>query len=95
MCRTLYNMFTGRARWEAWTLRAAPVAGRLLRRIGRGFPGVAGPALVAVGLGLAWLPLGVVAAGVILWAVDWRLGEEPTAPVRAAGYDPARLRPVA
>lgn len=61
-----------------WLVERAPVvAGTLLRRIGRGFPGVVGPMLVAVGLGMAWLPLGIVAAGAILWAVDWRIPDEP------------------
>jgi hypothetical protein len=80
---------------DALMLRAAPVAGGLLRRVGRGFPGVAGPVLVSIGLGLAWLPLGVIAAGAILWAVDLRLGGEPASPVRVAGRDPGRLRSVA
>lgn len=84
-----------RRRLGALTLRAAPVAGTLLRRVGRGFPGIAGPLLVSIGLGLAWLPLGVIAAGAILWAVDWRIGDEPAAPVRVAGRDPGRLRSVA
>lgn len=70
--------------------RAPVVAGVLLRRVGRGFPGVVGPLLVAVGLGMAWLPLGVIAAGAILWAVDWRLPDEP-----AQAEDRHRLRAVA
>lgn len=80
---------------RAWIARRGPeMAGTLLRRIGWGFPGVAGPALVAIGLGMAWLPLGVVAAGAILWAVDLRLAA-PSRPVRVAGRDPGRLRQVA
>lgn len=74
-----------------WMSERAPVvAGVLLRRVGRSFPGVAGPLLVAVGLGMAWLPLGVIAAGAILWAVDWRLPDEP-----AQAEDRHRLRAVA
>lgn len=81
---------------RTWLNQRAPaLAGSLLRRVGRGFPGVAGPALVAVGLGLAWLPLGVIAAGAILWAVDWRISEAPARSVRVAGRDPRRLRQVA
>lgn len=75
--------------------RGPEVAGVLLRQVGRGFPGVVGPLLVAVGLGLAWLPLGVVAAGVILWAVDLRLDDAPPRAQRVAGRDPKRLRSVA
>lgn len=59
-----------------WAVRAAEWAGVLLRRLGRGLPGVLGPLLVCVGLGLAWLPLGVVAAGAVLWLVDLRLPDE-------------------
>lgn len=60
-----------------WLQHRAPIlAGTLLRRVGRGFPGVVGPLLVAVGLGMAWLPLGVIAAGAILWVVDWRIPDE-------------------
>jgi len=78
-----------------WLKRRGPeTAGVLLRRAGRGVPGVVGPLLVAVGLGLAWLPLGVVAAGGILWAVDLRLGDAPATPRRVAGRDPGRLRQV-
>lgn len=36
----------------------------------------AGCAVVAVGLGMAWLPLGVIAAGVTLVAGAQRLGRE-------------------
>lgn len=82
---------TGRR--ERWQIRAAEIAGRLLRRVGRGLPGVLGPLLVAVGLGLAWLPLGVIAAGAILWAVDWRMPDEPARPQRVHFGD-GRLRAV-
>lgn len=62
-----------------WLAERAPeLAGNVLRHLGRGAPGVLGPILVAVGLSLAWLPLGVVAAGAILWLVDWRIPDEPT-----------------
>lgn len=70
---------------ERLAVAAASVAGRLLGGLGRGLPGVLGPALVAVGLGLAWLPLGVVAAGAILWVVDWRIpNPRPVEKVRYA-----------
>lgn len=81
-----------RRRVAVFTLRAAPVAGVLLRRVGRGFPGVVGPLLVSIGLGLAWLPLGVIAAGAILWAVDWRLPDEPARPATRAPHRPPYLR---
>lgn len=81
---------------RTWLSQRVPaLAGSLLRQVGRGFPGIAGPTLVAVGLGLAWLPLGVIAAGAILWAVDWRIGDAPARPVQVAGRDPGRLRQVA
>lgn len=82
-------------RWrERVALAAVDVAGRVLRHTGRSLPGVAGPVLVAVGLGLAWLPLGVVAAGAILWAIDWRIPDESarTRPRYFDGRD--RLRAV-
>lgn len=72
---------------------APVVAGRLLRRVGRGVPGVLGPLLVAVGLGLAWLPLGVIAAGGILWLVDWRIPDAPAESARVHFGD-GRLRAV-
>lgn len=49
---------------------------RVVRALGVRVPGVAGAVLVAVGLGLAWLPLGVVAAGAFLLLIDRRV---PTA----------------
>lgn len=51
----------------------AAVAGAAVRRIGHGLPGIGGPVLVAVGLYMAWAPLGVVFAGVALWALDRRV----------------------
>lgn len=41
-----------------------------MNRIGRGAPGILGPLLVAAGLWLAWPPLGVIALGLTLWALD-------------------------
>lgn len=81
-----------RERWQVW---AAEAAGRLLGNLGRGVPGVVGPLLVAVGLALAWLPLGVVAAGVILWALDWRIPSAASKQPRADfGDGRDRLRAV-
>lgn len=77
---------------RAWRLRAAWVAGAALRVVGRGVPGVAGPLLVAVGLGLAWLPLGVVAAGLILWLVDLRIPDEQPRPVSGDPRRPGNRR---
>lgn len=79
-----------------WQVRAADVVGRLLRGAGTTLPGVAGAVLVCVGLGLAWLPLGVVAAGVGLLVVDWRLaGVARKAPQRQRWPDGReRLRAV-
>lgn len=74
-------------RTRAWKLRAAEVAGVALGRLARGVPGVLGPLLVAVGLGVAWLPLGLVSAGAILWLVDLRIPDEQP---RAVSGDPRR-----
>lgn len=52
---------------------AAVAAGRLVGGLARGLPGVAGPLLVAYGLWLAWVPLGFIAGGVLLLAVDRRV----------------------
>ncbi|WP_163553033.1 hypothetical protein [Candidatus Frankia alpina] len=46
----------------------ATVVGTVLR-IG---PGIAGPALVAAGIGMIYLPAGLIAAGGVLWLIDWR-----------------------
>lgn len=48
-------------------------AGRVLRSVGRGIPGTVGPLMVAVGLWLAWPPLGVIALGLTFWALDRRV----------------------
>lgn len=48
-------------------------AGAAVRTVGKGFPGIVGPLLVCAGLWLAWPPLGVIALGLILWALDRRV----------------------
>ena len=48
---------------------AAAAAGRVLRFS----PGLAGPALVAVGVGWIYLPAGLIVGGLILWLADWRM----------------------
>lgn len=73
----------------AWTLRAAEAAGGVLRRLARGLPGVVGALLVCAGLTLAWLPLGLMAAGGFLLLVDWRM---PDAPARRPTYVDGRDR---
>lgn len=55
--------------WQAATGAAAAGAGTGLR-LG---PGVLGPLLVSYGLWLAWAPLGFVAMGAFLIAVDRRI----------------------
>lgn len=77
---------------QRWTLRAAGAAGTLLRHAGRLLPGIIGPALVAVGVGMIWLPLGVIAAGAALWSYDLLV----PAPVRpkTRQFGDGRPRPV-
>lgn len=62
-----------RPRWDQATARLATAAGVLVGRIGRSLPGVGGPLLVAAGLWMAWPPLGLVFAGLALWALDRRV----------------------
>lgn len=62
-----------RARLSRLPVRVAAPAGRVARVALLGATGVGGPVLVCVGLGLAWAPLGFVAAGVFLLAADRRL----------------------
>lgn len=62
-----------RKRREAAAASLATWSGIALRRIGKSLPGTMGPALVVIGLaGWSW-QLGVVVAGVILWALDRRV----------------------
>lgn len=58
---------------NAFRLRAAAVAGSAVGTIGRGLPGMAGPLIVSIGLGMAWRPLGVVFFGAVVWALDRRV----------------------
>lgn len=81
-------------RREKWATRVADLSGRLLRRTGRTLPGVLGPALVCIGLGLAWLPLGLMAAGAVLWLVDWRIPDEQATPRLRYADGRDRLRAV-
>jgi hypothetical protein len=60
---------------RAAALRLASGAGRLSRHvltIAPDVPGIAGASLVVLGLGMAWRPIGFVAAGAFLLLVDWR-----------------------
>jgi hypothetical protein len=81
---------------ERWQVQMAERVGRVLRAAGTTLPGVVGASLVCVGLALAWLPLGVVAAGGALLVVDWRLADvsKPVRPPRRADGR-QRLRSVA
>lgn len=81
---------------ERWQVQTAERVGRVLRAAGTTLPGVVGAVLVCVGLALAWLPLGVVAAGGALLVVDWRLAGAAK-PARPARWPDGRqrLRPVA
>lgn len=54
--------------WTAAVGHFAAAAGRATRTV----PGIGGALLVCYGLGLAWEPLGYVAAGAFLLFVDWR-----------------------
>lgn len=62
-----------RPRWDAVLGAVADVAGALVRNVGRGLPGVAGPVLVAYGLYEAWRPLGFITLGVFLLLLDRRV----------------------
>jgi hypothetical protein len=50
-------------------LTVAEVAGKATRRA----PGILAAGAVCFGLGLAWLPLGFIAAGIYLHAIDWKM----------------------
>lgn len=62
-----------RLRGNAAVVALASVAGAAIGLVGRSVPGVLGPLLVAAGLWMMWPPLGVVCAGVVLWALDRRV----------------------
>lgn len=62
-----------RSRREQAAAAAAAWFGTAIRKVGVSLPGVGGPLLVALGLWMAWRPLGVVFAGVVLWALDRRV----------------------
>jgi hypothetical protein len=57
----------------ALSAQLAAAAGRGLAILGRSIPGVLGPFGVAVGLWMAWRPLGVIFAGAALWLLDRRV----------------------
>lgn len=52
---------------------ASLTGARMLGGALRSAPGVVGASLVCAGLALAWVPLGLVAAGVFLLALDRRI----------------------
>lgn len=58
-----------RPKWAAAAGWVAEALGHATRTL----PGVGGALLISYGLGLAWLPLGFVAAGVFLLALDRRI----------------------
>lgn len=62
-----------RPRWDAALASAAELAGTALRHVGRGLPGVVGPLLICYGLHEVWRPLGFIAAGLFLLALDRRM----------------------
>ena len=62
-----------RPRWDVAVARLAGWSGTVVRQLGRGLPGVAGPLLVSAGLWMAWAPLGVIFAGAALWLLDRRV----------------------
>ncbi len=53
--------------------RAAAAAGAALHLIGKGFFGIMGPLVIAVGFWMAWPPLGVIVLGLALLAADRRV----------------------
>lgn len=62
-----------RRRGNSARLRAAELAGTALRMLGvagKSVPGVLGPIAICVGLGMFSLPLGIIAAGAFLMALD-------------------------
>jgi|GEM_PF-2972478 len=77
---------------DRWVVRAAGAAGTTVRWAGQVLPGVVGPVLVAVGLGMIWTPLGVIAAGAALWAYD--LVSAGPVPRRVHHFGDGRPRPV-
>ena len=56
---------------KTW-LRAAELAGDAVRGLGRTWPGIGGAACVCVGLGLMYVPLAFLAAGLFLLVLDNR-----------------------
>ncbi len=62
-----------RSRRNDLTAKVAAFAGAAVRRVGVSAPGIGGPLLVAAGLWMAWRPLGLVFAGIVLWALDRRV----------------------
>lgn len=74
-------------------VRAAGAAGTVLRWAGRLLPGVGGPVLVAVALGMMWLPLGLLAAGAALWSYDL-VASGPVRARRVQHFGDGRPRPV-
>jgi hypothetical protein len=62
-----------RPRWDAALGTAADVTGALVRNVGRGLPGVAGPLLIAYGLYEVYRPLGAITLGVFLLLLDRRV----------------------
>lgn len=62
-----------RSRQKDFAGKLAELSGAAMHRVGVSVPGVGGPLLVSLGLWLAWHPLGVVFAGIVLWALDRRV----------------------
>ena len=56
-------------RWRALVIALAAPAGHTARVL----PAVGGASLASVGFGLAWLPLGFIAAGAFLLLIDRRM----------------------
>lgn len=64
---------SGSPQERAYLATLATVSGAVVRRIGLGFAGTIGPLLVSAGLWMVKPALGVIALGVILWALDRRV----------------------
>lgn len=53
--------------------RVASLAGASLRSLGSTLPGILGPLLVCAGLFMLLPALGVIALGLVLWLIDWKI----------------------
>lgn len=62
-----------RPRWDAAVGYAAELVGRVVGRVGRGLPGIAGPLLICYGIYEVYSPLAFIVAGGFLLLLDRRV----------------------